>query len=55
MTPTDRTAAIQLLAQILGDNQGNRITHALYTGIVAAFDGALPQPQPEQQPHEEPQ
>lgn len=34
-------AAINILAQILVDNSGQRLTHALSTGIVSTFSQAL--------------
>ena len=37
----------QILAEILIDNAGSRLTHALSTGIVAAYSQALAKVPPE--------
>ena len=46
MTLDERNAIIRMIGQIISDNNGNRITHALCIGILTDLEANLPKPEP---------
>lgn len=46
MTQTERQQILQIAAQILGDMQGNRVTHTQYVGAMTVFEQNLPAAEP---------